>query len=73
MAEDRASGSVEIIAEAMAKTLEARHAGRFTVEEIATIRTRIGRYLAAADKLREYRLSNADEPDLVFMPYRREE
>jgi hypothetical protein len=48
----------------------ARCGDQLTEEQRAEIRTRLARGLSLADKLRSVPLGNADEPEIVFVPYR---
>jgi hypothetical protein len=50
--------------------LTARFGDRFDDEQRAQVRARIARSVALADSLRTLPLTNADEPEIVFVPYR---
>ena len=58
------------IIEARLAELVARFGDRFNDEQRAQVRARIGRTVALADSLRKLPLTNADEPEIVFTPYR---
>ena len=50
--------------------LTARFGDRFNDEQRTQVRSRIGRTVALSDSLRKLPLTNADEPEIVFVPYR---
>jgi hypothetical protein len=50
--------------------LTARYGDRFGDEQRAQVRARIARSAALGEKLRATPLTNADEPEIVFVPYR---
>ena len=58
------------IIEARLTELVARFGDRFDDTQRAQVRARIGRTVALADSLRKLPLTNADEPEIVFTPYR---
>jgi hypothetical protein len=50
--------------------LIARFGDRFDDDQRAQVRSRIDRTVSLADSLRKLPLTNADEPEIVFVPYR---
>jgi DNA-directed RNA polymerase specialized sigma24 family protein len=58
------------IIDAQLAVIVARCGDQLTEEQRAEIRTRLARGLSLADKLRSVPLGNADEPEIVFVPYR---
>ncbi len=54
------------------RPLSARYGDRFDAAAEEKIRNDIGRLVDAGDKLREWTLTNGDEPDFVFNPERRD-
>ena len=50
-----------------------RYGERLSEEELAEVRKGVDRIVEAAEKLREIRLENGDEPFFVFRPYRGDE
>jgi hypothetical protein len=50
--------------------LTARYGGRFDDAQRAQVRSRIARSVALGVSLRQTPLTNADEPEIVFAPYR---
>ena len=50
-----------------------RYGERLSEEELAEVRKGVDRIVEAAEKLREVRLENGDEPFFVFRPYRGDE
>jgi hypothetical protein len=50
----------------------ARFGARISTEQREQVRSRIERTITLAAKLRETPLTNADEPEIVFTPYRGE-
>ena len=49
--------------------LTARYGGRFDDAQRAQVRARIARSVALGVSLRKTPLTNADEPEIVFVPY----
>jgi hypothetical protein len=60
------------IIDARLADLTARFGERFSDEQRAQVRSRIARTVALAATLRKTPLTNADEPEIVFVPYRAE-
>lgn len=58
--------------EARLTELTARFGDRFNDEQRAQVRSRIGRTVALSDSLRKLPLTNADEPEIVFVPFRKD-
>ena len=58
------------IIDAQLAELNARFGDRFNDDQRAQVRARIARSVALADSLRKLPLTNADEPEIVFVPYR---
>lgn len=58
------------IIDAQLAEIVARFGDQLTEEQRAEIRARLARGLSLADKLRGVPLGNADEPEIVFVPYR---
>ncbi len=54
------------VAEAYAEVARARFGERVTPEEFAKIKNDIENSVRAAERLRAFKLQNADEPDFVF-------
>jgi hypothetical protein len=50
--------------------LTARFGDRFSEDQRAQVRARIARTVALGVSLRKTPLTNADEPEIVFVPYR---
>ncbi len=50
-----------------------RYGDRLSDEELAEVKKGVEKIVEAAEKLREIRLENGDEPFFVFKPYRRED
>jgi hypothetical protein len=50
--------------------LTARYGDRFDDTQRAQVRARIARSVALGESLRKTALTNADEPEIVFAPYR---
>jgi len=50
-----------------------RYGERLSEEELAEVKKGVDRIVEAAEKLREIRLENGDEPFFVFRPYRGDE
>lgn len=69
---DPQSGSNARVAAARLAELELRLPKSLTAEERTEVEERIGRSLRLAERLRAVPLTNADEPEIVFMPYRGE-
>ncbi len=53
--------------------IKERYGERLSDEELAEVKKGVDRIVEAAEKLREIRLENGDEPFFVFRPYRGEE
>lgn len=53
--------------------IKERYGERLSDEELAEVKKGVERIVEAAEKLREIRLENGDEPFFVFRPYRGEE
>ena len=53
--------------------IKERYGERLSEDELAEVRKGVDRMVEAAEKLREIRLENGDEPFFVFRPYRGEE
>jgi TATA-binding protein-associated factor Taf7 len=53
--------------------IKERYGERLSNEELAEVKKGVDRLVEAAEKLREIRLENGDEPFFVFRPYRGEE
>jgi hypothetical protein len=51
----------------------ARFGDRFSDDQRAQVRSRIARTVALATSLRKTPLTNADDPEIVFTPYRAED
>lgn len=58
------------VAAARRDALEARLTHPLTEEQRAQVLTRIERTLKLAEAMRRLPLTNADEPEIVFAPYR---
>ena len=50
-----------------------RYGDRLSNEELAEVKKGVEKIVEAAEKLREVRLENGDEPFFVFKPYRGED
>ncbi|NQT08394.1 hypothetical protein HQ586_04895 [Candidatus Bathyarchaeota archaeon] len=53
--------------------IKERYGERLSDEELAEVKKGVEKIVEAAEKLREIRLENGDEPFFVFKPYRGEE
>lgn len=62
----------DVIARSLAEAVQARYGERLSAESLETVTKSIGDQLRAAETLRKYTLANADEPDFIFRPYRKE-
>ena len=60
------------IVDARLAELTARFGDRFGDDQRAQVRSRIARTVALAMSLRKAPLTNADEPEIVFVPYQAE-
>jgi len=60
------------VIDAQLAALTARFGDRFSDKQRALVRARIARTVALAESLRRTPLTNADEPEIVFVPYRAE-
>ena len=56
------------IVEARLAEVLARYGDRFDEEQQGTLREEIGKLYDAGEGLRQVRLTNADEPELIFHP-----
>ena len=65
-------GSRDAVAAALGDAVLARYGDRLDEAAAEKVRAEIEELLTAAEMLRAYRLTNADEPDFVFRPYRGE-
>ena len=61
------------IIDAQLAEMTARFGDRFDDAQRAQVRARIARSAALADSLRKLPLTNADEPEIIFVPHRAEE
>ena len=62
----------DAVAAALGDAVLARYGDRLDEAGVAKVRAEVEELVKAAESLRAYRLTNADEPDFVFRPYRRE-
>lgn len=53
--------------------IKERYGDRLSEDELAEVKKGVDRIVEAAEKLREVRLENGDEPFFVFRPYRGDE
>jgi hypothetical protein len=53
--------------------IKERYGERLSDDELAEVKKGVEKIVEAAEKLREIRLENGDEPFFVFRPYRGEE
>ena len=53
--------------------IKERYGERLSEDELAEVKKGVDRIVEAAEKLREIRLENGDEPFFVFRPYRGDE
>lgn len=53
--------------------IKERYGERLSDEELVEVKKGVDRLVEAAEKLREIRLENGDEPFFVFRPYRGED
>lgn len=58
------------IIDARLADLTSRYGDRYSDAQRAQVRARIARTVALSDSLRRTPLTNADEPEIVFAPYR---
>lgn len=65
MADERTQAP-EALAQAMREIVDARFPGRFHPEQSEQIEKRIASLADTIQRLRGYRLTNADEPDQIF-------
>jgi hypothetical protein len=63
----------DAIIDARMAELTARFGDRLSEKERAQVRSRIGSAVTLGQALRQVTFSNADEPEIVFTPYRMEE
>ena len=61
------------VVDARLAALRARVGDRWSEEESARVRRAVERDVELAERLRRTPLGNADEPEIVFVPYRGEE
>lgn len=69
---DANAGGAPAVAEARLAEIVARFGHTLSPEQIDQVRTRIERTLKLASDLRRTPLTNADEPEIVFAPFRGE-
>ena len=62
----------EAVAAVLGDAVLARYGERLDEAAVEKVRGEIAELVKAAETLRAYRLTNADEPDFVFRAYRRE-
>ncbi|HUY99699.1 MAG TPA: hypothetical protein VMU89_05075 [Thermomicrobiaceae bacterium] len=60
------------VAAALSDAVLVRYGDRLDEAGVAKVRGEVEELVKAAEALRAYRLTNADEPDFVFRAYRRE-
>ena len=53
--------------------IKERYGERLSEDELAEVKKGVDRLVEAAEKLREVKLENGDEPFFVFRPYRGDE
>ncbi len=53
--------------------IKERYGERLSDDELTEVKKGVDRLMEAAEKLREIRLENGDEPFFVFRPYRGDE
>ena len=53
--------------------IKERYGERLSEDELAEVKKGVDRIVEAAEKLREIKLENGDEPFFVFRPYRGDE
>ena len=53
--------------------IKERYGERLSDDELTEVKKGVDRLMEAAEKLREIRLENGDEPFFVFKPYRGDE
>jgi len=70
MSDDDRAKSRDTIVAAMVGAIEARFPARFDGDQIEQIRKQVDQLVDAANKLRGYPLSNADEPEPIVRAYR---
>jgi Asp-tRNA(Asn)/Glu-tRNA(Gln) amidotransferase C subunit len=58
---------------ALTDALVARYPGRFSDDEVEQLRKQIDQIRQAAEKLRSFPLTNADEPEPIFQAVPRED
>jgi hypothetical protein len=69
----RRDTGAEAMIDARLAALTARFGERLTEEEWQGVRERIARIVDQGTELRTAPLTNADEPEIVFVPYRGDE
>lgn len=73
MSENPGTTTPDAIVEARMAELTTCFGDRLTDEQEAQVRARIANSLELAEAVRRNRFANADEPEIVFAPYRRED
>ncbi len=73
MSSEKPADSSAPLVEARLAQVLARIARQLTDDQQTQVRKRIGRSVELAEKVRSTPLTNADEPEIVFQPYRRQE
>ena len=58
---------------ALTDALVARYAGRFSDDDVEQLRKQLDQIRQAGEKLRSFRLTNADEPEPIFQAVPRED
>ena len=56
----------EAVVNGLAGALVARYPGRFSDDQVEQIRKQIAQLVEAGERLRAFRLTNADEPEPIF-------
>jgi hypothetical protein len=69
---ERAQEIDSLVTDARIAELTARLGDRLSAEQVEQVRGRIAKTLELARTMRSASLSNADEPDIAFSPYRGE-
>lgn len=72
MSEQTGQGPDTAVVEALLGGVTARYGDRLSPEDRTNVMEDMHQLVTAIQTLRAYRLTNADEPDFVFRPYRRE-
>lgn len=63
-------GDPSALAKALTEVIRTQFGSRLTAADLAMVKRQIQTGLERVDRLRKVDLSNGDEPDLVFAPYR---